>query len=727
MLKNIFFILILFCFFTATSQGAAGGDNYLPTGPGDEFTGIYDTEDELTHFTEAPGSNGNPSGDAYNIAIETITSFNLEVGDEVAVFDGENVVGAKQYDGSSPFSLTSYLEVTVAGNVIPGAVEGNPISIKVWDQSENLEYQTVITFDNGSDGTFNHQYNGFLPLCKITELNIQATQEEEPNEFSITLGDVETYPNSTISIPVNVNNPDNIAIISMSLNVSFQAPLTVPETYFILSTEFTNASFQDPALFNNANTEHFCFVGLYTNNLTGFTAASGLVGELIFNIPENVNIDDNFNLTINSITINELGVTNFTEGSITIIPNSFSIDGNVQYYYYDDQAENNVNISNVNMPNVNLTLDETENVLTNENGDYNYPSVLLGDHSLQANNDDVSDVALGFYDVAFIAQHFVLNRDLTPYQMIAGDIDGNQVITMTDVAYLSAFVVGNSLAEGFHERWIFLTEALTGADNEFPTNYQTVKNYNPLNSNLTNQDFIAIKVGDVSGNLSNILTNPSDNKRTLANEDFTLELDVKKGETVDLSLFTDKLDLQGVEFSIVFDENILQNTVYETALSNYNFKYKKTKSGCLKTGLYTASRTSFDKGNDIANMKFIALKDAKTYVSLKNFNVNEELVEAKLINNNLAFDITKDGNLFLNIYPNPVIDNLSLTYTLDDSDQVKVEIYDTKGVLLKTLVNEVKERGSYNLDCSVTDLQKGLYFCKLSTSKHTKTERLIIK
>jgi len=52
-----------------------------------------------------------------------------------------------------------------------------------------------------------------------------------------------------------------------------------------------------------------------------------------------------------------------------------------------------------------------------------------------------------------------------------------------------------------------------------------------------------------------------------------------------------------------------------------------------------------------------------------------------------------------------------VTFTLSKSDFIRIEVYNGQGRSVRTLVNDKKSAGSHTVD--VSDLENGIYFCKL--------------
>ncbi|MBT6048047.1 MAG: hypothetical protein HOG49_14665, partial [Candidatus Scalindua sp.] len=106
-----------------------------------------------THFT--PVWSGTPlSPMALYISQALIDGENLIIGDEIGVFDGDICVGSLQLD--SEITDTELIMMSFDNPNTPGVVDGftvgNPISIRYWNDSEQLELVNInIIVENGSD------------------------------------------------------------------------------------------------------------------------------------------------------------------------------------------------------------------------------------------------------------------------------------------------------------------------------------------------------------------------------------------------------------------------------------------------------------------------------------------------------------------------------------------------------------------------------------------------
>lgn len=74
--------------------------------------------------------------------------------------------------------------------------------------------------------------------------------------------------------------------------------------------------------------------------------------------------------------------------------------------------------------------------------------------------------------------------------------------------------------------------------------------------------------------------------------------------------------------------------------------------------------------------------------------------------------IISDYTLFQN-YPNPFNPTTKISYRLKEKGYVKLMVYDIKGELLRTLVNENKESGYYETEFNGKGLASGIYLYKI--------------
>ena len=87
--------------------------------------------------------------------------------------------------------------------------------------------------------------------------------------------------------------------------------------------------------------------------------------------------------------------------------------------------------------------------------------------------------------------------------------------------------------------------------------------------------------------------------------------------------------------------------------------------------------------------------------------------------------IPLDFNISQN-YPNPFNSVTTIKYTLLKSSHVRLEIYDMRGRLIKTLVNKVKAPSDYSVDWNPAGLSTGVYFYRLRADDFDVTRKMLL-
>jgi hypothetical protein len=84
-----------------------------------------------------------------------------------------------------------------------------------------------------------------------------------------------------------------------------------------------------------------------------------------------------------------------------------------------------------------------------------------------------------------------------------------------------------------------------------------------------------------------------------------------------------------------------------------------------------------------------------------------------------------------NNYPNPFNPETTISYSVKAADKVSLQIYNVKGQLVKTLVNEVKNIGKYSIVWnSIGDsgqkVTSGVYFCRMTSGSYSSSRKMIL-
>lgn len=77
-------------------------------------------------------------------------------------------------------------------------------------------------------------------------------------------------------------------------------------------------------------------------------------------------------------------------------------------------------------------------------------------------------------------------------------------------------------------------------------------------------------------------------------------------------------------------------------------------------------------------------------------------------------------------FPNPFNASTKIKYSLPNSDDVNITIYDILGSEIATVVNEFKQAGEHEILFQAKDLPSGVYFCSITSPGFVKTTKLVL-
>lgn len=147
-------------------------------------------------------------------------------------------------------------------------------------------------------------------------------------------------------------------------------------------------------------------------------------------------------------------------------------------------------------------IDET--VISDGNGDYLFEDLLEGsDYNLAFSKNSGVSNGVSTFDIVLIQKHILGITPLTdPYLLIASDINDSGSVSTLDIVFMQKVILGLDNTFPNNESWRFIPADFV-FDNPldpFSSNFPEGFGYINLNSDMIDQDLIAIKVGDINGN-----------------------------------------------------------------------------------------------------------------------------------------------------------------------------------------------------------------------------------
>ncbi|MEA1898087.1 MAG: T9SS type A sorting domain-containing protein, partial [Bacteroidota bacterium] len=107
-----------------------------------------------------------------------------------------------------------------------------------------------------------------------------------------------------------------------------------------------------------------------------------------------------------------------------------------------------------------------------------------------------------------------------------------------------------------------------------------------------------------------------------------------------------------------------------------------------------------------------------------NANVGEETTQTAID------DLMPDADILtvrLNQnFPNPFNPQTTISYSLKNSSDVSLSIYNIKGELVETLVNEEQQAGDHSIVWDAEDVSSGIYLYQIKTEGSIETKKCVI-
>ncbi|HQO10725.1 MAG TPA: T9SS type A sorting domain-containing protein [Clostridiales bacterium] len=79
-------------------------------------------------------------------------------------------------------------------------------------------------------------------------------------------------------------------------------------------------------------------------------------------------------------------------------------------------------------------------------------------------------------------------------------------------------------------------------------------------------------------------------------------------------------------------------------------------------------------------------------------------------------EIIPDKPYIKSIYPNPFNNETKITIDLKDDSNVKLELYNTQGQLIQTVLDKKMNKGRFEYNIMLSNVNSGTYYCKLSVN-----------
>jgi len=219
-------------------------------------------------------------------------------------------------------------------------------------------------------------------------------------------------------------------------------------------------------------------------------------------------------------------------------------------------------------------------------------------------------------------------------------------------------------------------------------------------------------------------------------------ISVDAGNLVNLpvKVFTNGTELSSLQFGLKYDSDLLE---FKGIISSQNamewITYVNPNDGQIDWGGFdiTNNQQTIKDGDDVVTLQFIAKQpqnsweESPLYTSLK-FAGTTSSDDLTITPTNGILQVLKTnigeviGNT-INVFPNPFVDNVTITFEVKETTNANLSVYDIVGRKLVTIIDGQLPDGKYNYNQNLGQLDPGLYIVTLNMENETPKFEKIVK
>jgi hypothetical protein len=400
---------------------------------------------------------------------------------------------------------------------------------------------------------------------------------------------------------------------------------------------------------------------------------------------------DNYTWSVNSTTYTLSGTYTNVIGCHTetlVLTIGCIVSGNL-YAYRQPTSTIGVGLADVN-----LTGASTGSTSTPASGAYSFTVLTTGGLTITPTKNINRMNGVDAADVLRIKQHQSGANPITDgYVKIAADVNKSNSITSVDVALINSAILGLPTLP-FNTSWRFVPISHI-INHVTPWTFPEAINFSGLSSDLSNQNFYGLKLGDVTES-----SNPSTLSASIPMTFNVQDKELVAGEMVEIDFNLLQIpDLAAFQFALQIDPNHLEYIAVSTSsafpITTGDFGTVNIADGELRVLWSLAQGLEVSEQTPIFHLKLKALSTGQKLSEL--ISINDLVMGAKSFSTNLeekgvllnfqsvSGTVNPFNNNGVQLYqntPNPFSENTNISFNLPISSEARLSIYDGMGRLI---------------------------------------------
>jgi hypothetical protein len=217
---------------------------------------------------------------------------------------------------------------------------------------------------------------------------------------------------------------------------------------------------------------------------------------------------------------------------------------------------------------------------------------------------------------------------------------------------------------------------------------------------------------------------------------------VQSGNLVDIpvTLITNGVGISSLQFGLRYDEMLLKfKGIISSSESMKWITYVNPNNNQIDWGGFDPTNTNTLKdGDKVITLQFLALQpqnmwDASPLYTTNKFAGSEVSNDLTITPTNGVLQVLKIvGGVILDdtnmeVYPNPYMDEVTITFKVEETTNATLSVYDLLGRRLVTIVEGNIPNGQYSYNENLGELVSGVYIVKLSVENGVPLFKRIVK
>ena len=401
-------------------------------------------------------------------------------------------------------------------------------------------------------------------------------------------------------------------------------------------------------------------------------------------------------------------------------------------------TESNLTVENVSV-NVNSPAGFNENGTSTSAGAYGINVNAGNDYTITPQYDEDHLNGVSTFDLVLISKHILGVTPLgSPYKIIAADANNSKTVTTFDLVEIRKLILFINTEFPNNTSWRFVDKGFVfpNASNPWATTFPEVINLNDVTADQLNNNFVAVKIGDVNGSAATNLLGSTEDRTMVGDLVFnTEEVNLEAGQVYTVDFKATDFNVSGYQFSLGFNNKALEFVDVVSGVANAsNFGTTMAKEGVITASWNNEEGTAkrLANGEIVFGITFKALQSGRlsdlvrinsSYTVAEAYNSNSELMNVAMSFDNKL--VAGGFDLYQNT-PNPFASVTTIGFYLPEATSATLTISDVQGKVVKVIPGDFA-KGYNNVTVKRSDLgASGVLYYRLDTGSDSATRKMIL-